>query len=182
MKIREKLEKIEKEFVYLGEREHKEVFNRYYGLLVYSLDNCKNAYEDLKEFNKELNDALENKSNVKDINKIGRLNRVLKDYLIIKIRTLFVVDTRTLSFIQLARFLLKNNPETGRKFVGELKIIGDKYQETLDQLDLIANKVVVHAEDTKVEIINTAELLEKPILELVDDLMRLLIRYSSIFD
>jgi len=185
MKIREALEKIEKETAPLEAQGFREEFDRYDGLLIYSLSNCGTAYEDLKETNKELLAMLNDKElrdDLQNLNKAGRYDRVLQDYLILKIRTLFDLDTRTLSFIQLAKLLLINNPEAGKRFIEDLKVIGDQHQETLDHLFLIANKVVTHAENVKLEeALNTDELLKMPILQIVHDLEELLMRTRSDF-
>ena len=155
-----------------------DAFNRYTGLLMYSLDNCKNAFEDLESFNKELNERFYSndfKSDIKDFNKLGRINRVLKDYLILKIRTLFDKDPRTLSLLQLEEFLIKSKPEVGEQFKKELSDIRERYAGTLEQIKRIADKVVAHADNEEVELLHTADLLNNPIPSLVRELELLIV-------
>lgn len=64
------------------------------GVLIYLLDNCIFAYDQLCRINKELNDEhskIKRKdfSSTVDMNKLGAMNRMIQDYLIIRVGGLF---------------------------------------------------------------------------------------------
>ena len=67
---------------------------KFNGLLVYLLDNCIFAYDQLCKVNKELNEECNKvkrkdfSSNV-DINHLGAMNRMIQDYLIVRVGGLF---------------------------------------------------------------------------------------------
>lgn len=76
------------------------------GYLKYVLENCEVALDELCKTNKELNERMRQDSNA-DVNRLGALDRMIKDYLIIRVAGLFDKDTRTISFEN----FLKNNTE-----------------------------------------------------------------------
>jgi len=67
------------------------------GYLKYVIENCKTAFDELCKTNKELIAGMSPKSNA-DVNHIGALNRMIQDYLIIRVAGLFDKDKRTISF------------------------------------------------------------------------------------
>ena len=58
------------------------------GLLIYLLDNCIFAYDQLCKINNELIQGMSLDSNA-DVNYLGGLNRMIQDYLIIRVGGLF---------------------------------------------------------------------------------------------
>lgn len=58
------------------------------GLLIYLLDNCIFAYDQLCKINKELNQEMSLSSNA-DVNYLGGMNRMIHDYLIVRVGGLF---------------------------------------------------------------------------------------------
>lgn len=67
------------------------------GYLKYVIENCEIAIDELCKINKELNEGMNPDSNA-DVNRLGALDRMIKDYLIIRVAGLFDKDTRTISF------------------------------------------------------------------------------------
>jgi len=67
------------------------------GYLKYVVDNCKAAFDELCKTNKELVIGMSPKSNA-DVNHLGAMDRMIKDYLVIRVAGLFDKDTRTISF------------------------------------------------------------------------------------
>lgn len=58
------------------------------GLLIYLLDNCIFAYDQLCKINNELIQGMSLDSNA-DVNYLGEMNRMIQDYLIIRVSGLF---------------------------------------------------------------------------------------------
>ena len=167
-----------KQKVKLFSQEDKEQFERFYGLLMYSIDNCINAHKDLKKHNEKLNELFHSDNYMKyagDMNEIGRLDRVLKDYLVIKIRTLFDGDQDTLSLPQFGAFLHRTNSIVGINYSRELKLIRKKYKELLKRLTAVANKIVAHAVNVEIEVMHTSEVVKSPIQNLLKELHSLLV-------
>ena len=69
-----------------------------YGYLKYIIENCKEALTELCSMNQKLKDSLGIESRLNS-NQLGILNRVLRDYLVIRISGLFDKDSRTISLI-----------------------------------------------------------------------------------
>lgn len=67
------------------------------GYLKYVVENCKTALDELCRTNKELIVGMSPESNA-DVNRLGALNRMIQDYLVIRVAGLFDKDTRTISF------------------------------------------------------------------------------------
>lgn len=67
------------------------------GYLKYILENCETAFDELCRINKELLEGMSPESNA-DVNRLGALNRMIQDYLVIRVAGLFDKDTRTISF------------------------------------------------------------------------------------
>ena len=67
------------------------------GYLKYVVENCKTAFDELCKTNKELIFGMNLESNA-DINHLGAMNRMIQDYLVIRVAGLFDKDSRTISF------------------------------------------------------------------------------------
>ena len=67
------------------------------GYLKYVVENCKTAFDELCRTNKELAIGMSPESNA-DVNRLGAFNRMIQDYLVIRVAGLFDKDTRTISF------------------------------------------------------------------------------------
>jgi len=67
------------------------------GYLKYVVENCKTAFDELCKTNKELIGGMRPESSA-DVNRLGALNRMIQDYLVIRIAGLFDKDSRTISF------------------------------------------------------------------------------------
>lgn len=67
------------------------------GYLKYIVENCKTAFDELCRTNKELIIRMNPESNA-DVNRLGAFNRMIQDYLVIRVAGLFDKDTRTISF------------------------------------------------------------------------------------
>jgi len=67
------------------------------GYLKYVIENCKTAFDELCRTNKELIDGMRTESNA-DVNRLGAFNRMIQDYLVIRVAGLFDKDNRTISF------------------------------------------------------------------------------------
>lgn len=67
------------------------------GYLKYVVENCKTAFDELCRTNKELIIGMSPESSA-DVNRLGALNRMIQDYLVMRVAGLFDEDTRTISF------------------------------------------------------------------------------------
>jgi len=67
------------------------------GYLKYIIENCKTAFDELCIINKDLIAGMNSESNT-DVNRLGALNRMIQDYLVIRVAGLFDKDNRTISF------------------------------------------------------------------------------------
>ena len=67
------------------------------GYLKYVIENSKTAFDELCRTNKELIDGMRTESNA-DVNRLGAFNRMIQDYLVIRVAGLFDKDNRTISF------------------------------------------------------------------------------------
>lgn len=67
------------------------------GYLRYVIENCEVALEELCQINEKLRIGMGPNSTA-DVNKLGAYNRMIQDYLIIRVAGLFDKDTRTASF------------------------------------------------------------------------------------
>ncbi len=70
------------------------------GRLNYVLENCQTAYRELCRVNKELQEAMNTSSPINP-QPLGDLNRMIQDYLIVRIAGLFDKDSRVISFATL---------------------------------------------------------------------------------
>lgn len=62
--------------------------NQEHGYLNYTIENCLFAYDELCKVNNELNQGMKSDSNA-DVNHLGAMDRMIKDYLIIRVGGLF---------------------------------------------------------------------------------------------
>jgi len=67
------------------------------GYLKYVIENSKTAFDELCRTNKELINGMRTESNA-DVNRLGAFNRMIQDYLVIRVAGLFDKDNRTISF------------------------------------------------------------------------------------
>ncbi len=67
------------------------------GYLKYVVENRKTAFDELCKTNKELIVGMSPESNA-DVNCLDALNRMIQDYLVIRVAGLFDKDSRTISF------------------------------------------------------------------------------------
>ena len=106
------------------------------GYLKYVIKNCETALEELCRINTELRAGMSPDSSA-DVNKIGAYNRMIQDYLIIRVAGLFDKDTRTASFAN----TFDNNP-----------IFTSARDETIVKYILdTRNKFVAHSEKEWIE-------------------------------
>ncbi len=145
---------------------------KYYGFIMYSIYNIKLAHEDLSKYNKALNLQFQtSKESAFDLNELGRLDRVLKDYIILKIAAFFDKDYRTLSLIQLKNLLLRDSPNIGKESVRKLVLIENIFKKEIDIILTCRHQVVAHSEKNKFDnLIHTQVLLGMPIVELLDEI------------
>lgn len=66
--------------------------------LIYILQNCQTAFEELKGLNTKLIFELNSASATPEINRTGSLHRMTQDYLIVRVAGLFDKDSRVASF------------------------------------------------------------------------------------
>jgi len=69
--------------------------------IIYILQNCQTAFEELKRLNSELLAMLNAASITPEVNRIGDLHRMTQDYLIVRVAGLFDKDSRVASFANL---------------------------------------------------------------------------------
>jgi hypothetical protein len=69
------------------------------GILIYTIDNCESAFDELKKINEKItNNELKDFNSDIDIQYLGIMNRILSDYLTIRVAGLFDKDDRNASF------------------------------------------------------------------------------------
>lgn len=90
------------------------------GYLRYIIQNCITALDELCAVNEQLQTEMSPDSDG-DVNRTGALNRMIQDYLIIRVAGLFDRDDRTISFYT----EFPNNPTVnemaGRDIIGKIK-------------------------------------------------------------
>lgn len=182
MKIKKKLEEIKVELTPHSDiNEYLKEYNKYDATLLYIVCLCRDAYEDLKSYKQEVETILSSKEDKRDANQFLRQTKILCDYLPLRIRALFDSNTKTLSFIQFARFLLINNYKLGELFLQKLESITSTYEKELNRMKEIADKTVAHLENKELDPLFPDELLNMRILEFARDLERLLIETEEDF-
>ncbi len=182
MNIEKKLEEIKIELTPHSDiNEYRKEFDKYYGILLYIVCLCRDAYEDLKIYDQEVDTILKSKEDKRDVNQFLRQTKILCDYLPLRVRTLFDADTRTLSFIQFARFLSINNYELGTVFLEKLKSTTTIYGEEIRRMQKIADKVVAHLDKKALKPLFLEELLAMRMLKLMKNLEQLLVETETDF-
>jgi len=133
------------------------------GYLKYVLENCEAALDELCRINKELNAGMSPDSNV-DVNRLGALDRMIKDYLIIRVAGLFDKDTRTISFENL--------------FEGNAELDSIKNENIIKEIIEVRNRFVAHSDKNYIQqgnfSIETAKLCNSNLKEILKSLQKLL--------
>lgn len=143
------------------------------GSLMYSIGNCKNAFRYLEETNKLLNEVYQIGPTT-NLNELGHKDRVFKDYLILKIASLFDKNSKTLSLYTLDKFLKNEIPTKSKDFSIGFKLILSAYGKHIDQIVATRHNVVAHSgEDGLDNFMHTADLLSMPIPELLSEIEKL---------
>ena len=145
----------------------------YVGSIQYGVGNCKNAYTYLKQKNEELNEAWR-APKTGNINELGHLDRGFKDYLILKIASLFDKRDDTLSLFSLQKFFKNNLPDQEDLFLPGFWEIQGKYRDAIQKIVNARHKVVAHTGDKFFDnLIHTEDLLTMPIMEMLKDIENL---------
>lgn len=133
------------------------------GYLKYVLENCKFALSELCNVNRELNLGM-NLNSSADVNRLGGLDRMIKDYLIIRVAGMFDKDSRTVS--------LKNT------FPGNSEIESIEKEEIIKKILENRNRFVAHSDRDYISdgdfIISTGDICSSNLKELLGRLERLL--------
>lgn len=103
-----------------------------YGYLKYAIENCKEALKELGKINQLLKDSMVLESRT-DSNHLGMLNRIFRDYLIIKVSSLFDKGSKTISFINFDH----NNKE--------IELI--RQEKIINKLIIERHRAVAHSEE-----------------------------------
>lgn len=143
------------------------------GSLMYSIGNCKNAFHYLEETNKLLNEVYR-VGPTTNLNELGHKDHVFKDYLILKIASLFDKNSKTLSLCTLDKFLKKEIPTKTNDFAVGFKSILSIYGKHIDKIVATRHNIVAHSgEDGLDNFMHTADLLSMPIPELLSEIEKL---------
>lgn len=158
----------------------KQKLNLYEGSIQYGVGNCKNAFTYLKQKNDELNEAWRD-GRTNNLNELGHLDKVFKDYLILKIANLFDKRGDTLSFFSLQKFFQKNLPDREDLFSPSFAKIKSEYEDTINKIVKVRHKAVAHmGNDFLDNILHTQDLLVMPIMELLKDIENLVGQIGTI--
>lgn len=106
------------------------------GYLKYVIENCEVALAELCRINGELRAGMSLDSNI-DVNQLGAYNRMIQDYLIIRISGLFDKNARTISF--------------ANSFDGNPVVESAQNEEIIKYIRESRNKFVAHSEKKSVE-------------------------------
>ncbi|OGF20495.1 hypothetical protein A2316_01560 [Candidatus Falkowbacteria bacterium RIFOXYB2_FULL_38_15] len=150
--------------------------------LQYNIENCEMAFDKLKEINEKLRAAMDLDSPENPLG-LGHYNRIIQDYLIIKVAGLFDKDTRTISFYNLfdnaseiekiekediIRYIEEKRPRfcahydrdyiksDENKFPNTQKIVNSNLKEILKRLQIILDGL-----KNKLQITNHKKLCQK---------------------
>lgn len=127
------------------------------GYLKYVVGNCSSALNELCAINQELRGGMSPESSV-DVNRLGLLNKIIQDYIVVRVAGLFDRDNRTISFLT----FFPNNPLI--KTISE-EVIISKIKECRDRSVAHSDLDYIQQEDF---VISTLELCHsnlKSILE-----------------
>lgn len=130
------------------------------GYLRYAVRNCLLALEELKKANAELLEKMSQHEPM-NINRTGSLNRIVQDYLIVRVAGLFDKDSRTVSFFD--------------EFHNNKNYIRIRRSEIVQYLIKMRNKSVAHKDkDHLFEFPTTSKILQSNLCNLLNDLLELL--------
>lgn len=131
----------------------------YIGYLKYAVTNCLLAFEELQRTNTELLKKMSQDEPI-NINRTGSLNRIVQDYLIVRVAGLFDKDSRTVSFFH--------------EFHNDKNYLRIRGSEIIVYLIHMRNKFVAHKEKNHFEFPTTSKILQSNLCSLLDDLLELL--------
>lgn len=106
------------------------------GYLKYVIENCEVALAELCQINGKLRAGMSPDSTA-DVNQLGAYNRMIQDYLIVRIVGLFDKDSRTISF--------------ANSFVGNPIVESARSEEIIKYILQTRNKFVAHSEKKSIE-------------------------------
>lgn len=106
------------------------------GYLKYVIENCETALTELCRVNIELRAGM-NLDSTADVNRLGAYNRMIQDYLIVRIAGLFDKDSRTISF--------------ANSSVGNSIVESSRNEEIIQYILQMRNKFVAHSEKQSIE-------------------------------
>lgn len=109
------------------------------GYLKYVIENCEIALEELCRINEELRGGMNPDSNA-DVSRLGAYNRMIQDYLLIRIAVLFDKGTRTVSFIN--------------SFPGNSVVKSAQNEKVIQYILGFRNKIIAHSEKEWLQIGN----------------------------
>ena len=123
------------------------------GSLLYILQNCQTAFEELRRLNEELAFALKPDVKVENINRIGALHRMTQDYLIVRVAGLFDNDRRTASFQNLCptdkeflaikeEAIIKYFIEFRHNFSAHLNLVRMQNDQNPETLKILSSNIV----------------------------------------
>lgn len=106
------------------------------GYLKYVIENCEVALAELRRINGELRAGMSPDSTA-DVNRLGAYNRMIQDYLIVRIAGLFDKDTRTISF--------------ANSFAENPVVESARSEEIIKYILRKRNKFIAHSEKKSIE-------------------------------
>ena len=134
------------------------------GYLKYVVKNCMTAFDELCHVNKELVGGMTSESNL-DVNHLGALNRMIQDYLIIRVAGLFDKDTRAISLFNAT--------------IDSKEIENIRREKIIDRLIMSRNKFVAHSDRNYISkgefIIPTSEICNSNLGDIFSRLEQLLV-------
>ncbi|MEK9194848.1 MAG: hypothetical protein AAB975_00595, partial [Patescibacteria group bacterium] len=151
----------------------KKGLDSYVGSIQYTVGNCKNAFMYLKQKNDELNEAWRD-GRTNNLNELGHLDKVFKDYLILKIAIFFDKCDDVISLFSLQKFFQNNLSDREDLFLSGFAEIQNNYQDTINKIVKVRHKTVAHTgDDFLYNILYTQDLLAMPVMELLKDIENL---------
>ena len=107
------------------------------GYIKYVIENCEFALTELSRINSELRVGMSPNSTT-DVQHLGAYNRMIQDYLIIRLAGLFDKDTRAISFVNL--------------FTGNEVVESAQNEKIIQYILETRNKFVAHSEKRFIEV------------------------------